>query len=61
MRKNFKSDEEAEVRVERHSVRNFTARDTIVVVHHNLMDLIQPVSTTSVSNNSWVTAVRNFP
>jgi len=39
VRKNFKSDEEAEVRVERNAVRNFTARDTIVVIHHDFMDL----------------------
>lgn len=61
MRQNFESDDEAEVRVERHAVRNFTTRDTIVVVHHNLMDLVHPISKTSVSNNSRATAVRNFP
>ena len=61
MLQNFESDDEAKVRVERRAVRNFTTRDTIVVVHHNLMDLIHPISKTSVSNNSWATAVRNFP
>jgi hypothetical protein len=58
---NFESDDEREIRVERNAVRNFTTSDTIVIIHHNFMDLIHPVSTPFISNNSWVTVVRNFP
>ena len=58
---NFVSDDETKVRVERNAVRNLTARDTIVIIHHDFMDLIHAISAPFVSNNSWVTVVRNFP
>lgn len=61
MRQNRVSDVVTEVRVERNFVSHVLTRNTIVVVHHNLMDLVNPISKTTVTHNGIRTIVRNFP
>jgi hypothetical protein len=61
MRQNRVSDVVTKVRVERNFVRHVLTRDTIVVVHHNLMDLVNSISKPTVTHNGMVTIARNFP